>query len=72
MKMKMTVIIKVKSENIKEKSENIKVKSENIKTYLIEDVIFVNYVDGKLILVDKSGNIYKYVKGAYDNEKTTR
>lgn len=38
----------------------IKVKSEIIETYLIEDVVFVNYVDGKLILVNKLGNTYKY------------
>ena len=38
----------------------IKVKSETIKTYSIEDIVFVNYVDGKVILVDKSGDTYKY------------
>lgn len=38
----------------------IKVKSEIIETYSIEDVIFVNYVDGKLILVNKLGDTYKY------------
>lgn len=38
----------------------IKVNQKNIETYSIEDVVFVNYVDGKLILINKLGETYKY------------
>ena len=48
--IKMTAIIKVESGKVESGKKN----------YLIENVTSVNYVDGKLILIDEFANEYKY------------